>query len=81
MENIKNNDSLSPASLALFVELAKSAGDWGGQPLFEGSDSERGNLTDLKKKGLVTTFEDRGDSFIIFTEAGTALAADKGISL
>ena len=79
MENI--NNSLSPASLALFIELANKAGEWAGQPLFEGSDAERGNLTDLKKKGLVTTYEDRGDSFIIFTDAGDALALENGISL
>lgn len=72
---------LTPASLALFLDLARDADNWSGTPLIDVTDAERGNLTDLKVKGLLTTFEDRGDAFAVFTDAGNALAAEHGIEL
>lgn len=77
----RNQPNLSPASLSLFLLLARSAGDWGGQPLFDGTNAERGNLTHLKIAGLLTTFSDEGCSFVQFTEAGKALAATNEIDL
>jgi hypothetical protein len=75
----------TPASLELFLSLANDAANWSGIPLLGGNvatDKQlRGNLTDLKKKGLLTTFKDEGEIWVHFTEAGKALAAEHGISL
>lgn len=43
--------------------------------------SDRGNLTQLKRAGLLTTESDAGDEYIIFTEAAVTLAAKHGITL
>lgn len=73
--------NLTAASTALFTALAVDADNWGGNPLVDVTEAEKGNLTDLKAKGLLTTFTDRGDSFASFTPEGRALAADLGIEL
>lgn len=76
---------LTPASLALFTAYAKDAGNWNGTPLIGGNVPEskeaRGNLTDLKKKGLITTFHDEGCDWLSFTEAGIAFALTLGITI
>lgn len=69
---------LTPDSLALFDALAADAGDWSGTPLIECSPAERGNLSDLKRKGLLTTFEHDGDLFAHFDPAGVALGDARG---
>lgn len=81
--------NLTPASLALFLAYAKDAANWSGTPLVgvdgnvsgsaEAARAERGNLTQLKRAGLITTFRDRGDEFIDFTEEGCAFARSHGI--
>jgi hypothetical protein len=71
--------NLTPASLALFLSLASSAADWAGEPLFEGDNAARGNLTHLKVTGLIETYTDDGCTFCIFTPAGKSLAASHGI--
>jgi len=77
--------SLTPDSLALFLAYADDAGNWSGNPWVDGnislSAAGRGNLTDLKRKGLLETQTDDGDAYIIFTDAGKALAAAHGIDL
>jgi hypothetical protein len=77
--------NLTPTSLALFLAYADDAGNWSGNPWVDGNISldaaGRGNLTDLKRKGLLITQEDDGDAFIIFTPAGVALAAEHGIDI
>jgi len=79
---------LSDGGLELFTDLAEDAGNWSGQPLFGGNvgcdPSDRGWLTELKKKGLVTTFADDEDSslsWVVFTDAGRALADKLGTTL
>lgn len=72
---------LTQDSLALFLSLVEDAPNWSGTPLVSVSPKERGNLTHLKMAGLLTTFEDRGDAFAVFTEAGIALAAEHGHDL
>jgi hypothetical protein len=76
---------LTPASLDLFLAYADDAGNWSGHPWVDGNVSPgaagRGNLTDLKRKGLITTGTDAGDPYVIFTDAGKALAAEHGIDL
>lgn len=72
---------LTEASLALFKALADDAANWSGTPPAWVSKEERGNLTQLKRAGLLTTFVDEGDPFAQFTDAGIAFAAEQGIDL
>jgi hypothetical protein len=73
--------NLTPASLALFLALANDAGNWNGTPLLDISNKERGNLTDLKKNGLVKTFKDEGCDWVSFTAEGKTFAASNGVDL
>lgn len=76
---------LTPASLELFLKFARDAGNWSGTPLvggnFEFTAADRGNLTDLKVKGLVRTFRDEGHDWVEFLPAGRELAAAHGIKI
>ena len=75
--------TLTAASLALFLEYANDAGNWGGTPLVGGNvtmdAAAKGNLTDLKKNGLLTTFREEGEMWINFTEAGMELMRAHGV--
>lgn len=77
--------NITDTSLALLLAYAADAGNWGGTPLVGGnvggSKEERGNLTQLKKAGLVTTFNHDSHLWLSFTAAGKKLAADHGIKL
>lgn len=78
--------TLTEASKKLFLELAKDAPNWGGTPMFTGTKAETGNLTDLKKKGLITTQDEprRGQETLIwvdFTVEGKALAKELGAEI
>ena len=76
--------NITEASLKVFMAYAKDAGNWNGTPLVGGnvggSKEERGNLTQLKRAGLIETFQDDG-LWISFTEAGRALADENGINI
>jgi hypothetical protein len=76
---------LTERSLQLFLDYASDAGNWGGTPLIGGNvgggREDTGNLTHLKKAGLITTAADGQAVFIYFTEAGRALAAEHGIEI
>jgi hypothetical protein len=75
-------DALTPASLDLFLGFAEDASNWSGSPLVTVTPAQRGNLTDLKVKGLIETWEDEDTCvFAIFTRAGLALAAEHGFDL
>lgn len=81
-----NATPITDTSLNLFLEYARDAANWNGTPLIGGNvggtAADRGNLTQLKQAGLITTFSDRpGDHFIEFTTAGQALAAEHGIKI
>jgi hypothetical protein len=67
--------NLTPATRDLFSDLWNARHDWNGMPLFEGGKTERGNLTHLKKLGLVTSTVDEGCTFVMFTEAGREAGA------
>lgn len=73
--------SLTPASLALFLDLVEDAPNWSGSPMVSVTPQQKGNLTHLKQAGLLDTFVDEGISFALFTEAGVALAAEHGHDL
>lgn len=76
---------MSEPCKALFLAYAKDAVNWSGTPLVGGNvrqgEAENGHLTHLKKLGLLITFRDDGDSWIEFTPAGKALAAESGVFL
>ena len=72
---------LTEASKAVFVKYANDAGNWSGMPMLDGNKEERGNLTDLKRKKLITTFRDEGIDWVSFTDLGVAYAATLGITI
>lgn len=76
---------ITDASRVLFLELAKDAGNWGGTPPTDGNveigSAGRGNLTQLKRAGLLTTFRSDGDTWIDFTQAGKDYAIAQGVDL
>lgn len=72
--------NLTADSLALFDRLANDAPNWSGSPMVDVSPAERGNLTQLKRAKLLTTFVDEGIAFADFTPAGVALATERGIT-
>jgi hypothetical protein len=67
---------MTPATAKLFKELCEDACNWAGFPMIDVNASTRGNLTDLKKMGLITTFKDDGILWADFTEAGKAKAKE-----
>ena len=76
--------TLTPASHELFMAYAEDAGNWSGTPLVGGNvpatKEATGNLTDLKRKGLLTTWEDVNEVWIRFTDEGVAYAAQHGVA-
>lgn len=76
---------LTPASQALFNALAEDSPNWSGTPPTDGnvgmSKEGRGNLTQLKRAGLVTTFSDEGVTWVCFTDKGVALARQQGFQM
>ena len=79
-----NKIDLTEASRVLFVALVKDAGNWAGMPMWGGnvggSKEDRGNLTDLKKKGLVRTQQDEGCEWVTFTDLGREFASSLGLA-
>lgn len=76
---------ITETSKQLFIDFAKDAGNWSGMPLVGGnvasSKELRGNLTQLKRAKLVGTQADEGQTWLYFTDAGIAYAAELGIDL
>ena len=72
-------------SLELFLAYARDAGNWSGSPLVGGnvggSQEDRGNLTQLKRAGLIRTTSGNGENWVVFTEAGHALAREHGVTI
>lgn len=77
--------AMTKDSLDLFRSLAFDAGNWSGTPCWGanvgGSKTDRGNLTDLKRKGLLYTVREDGDEWVHFTPEGKALALTFGVTL
>jgi len=77
-----DNIDITQASRDLFFEFARDAINWNGQPLVNGnvqmSREQRGNLTQLKRAGLLTTDTDEGCIWVQFTEVGVAFARLNG---
>ena len=77
---------LTPKSHDLFMAFAEDADNWSGTPHVGcnvGLNAEtRGNLTHLKKAGLIyTTVCSEGQLWLSFTDAGKEYAARHGITL
>jgi len=78
--------TITQQSKTLFISYVESAPDWGGMPLVGGNviiseQVDKGNLTHLKKLGLVETqvFEDDPRcTWLIFTRAGKMYAETLG---
>ena len=85
LHGYEQKTKLTPTSHYLFMDLAQDAGNWSGTPLVGGNvgmDAQlRGNLSDLVQKGLVRVFKSDGLSWVDFTEAGKAYAAERGVDL
>lgn len=77
--------NITAQSLDLFLDYARDAGNWGGCPLVGGnvggSKEDRGNLTQLKRAGLITTFKCDGETWVEFTAAGKSLAEGHGVEM
>ena len=76
--------TITEQSKKVFLAYAEDAANWSGTPLVGGNvggtREERGNLTQLKRAGLITTFESEG-TWVRFTDAGKAFARENGIEL
>ena len=74
---------ITDESMRVFLAYAADACNWSGTPMVGGnvggSKEERGNLTQLKRAKLITTFRDGGNDWLNFTDAGIALAAQHNI--
>lgn len=77
--------NLTAASHEVFMTYAYDAGNWSGNPWvsvgnIQITKEQRGNLSDLVKKGLIQIQEcGWGQAFIEFTEAGKQYAAANDI--
>src|SRR5687767_14304244 len=77
--------AITAQSLDLFLAYARDAGNWSGTPLVGGNvggtTEDRGNLTQLKRAGLIKTFRYEGETWVEFTAQGNELAAAHGVKL
>ena len=82
---MEKQNNITETSLQVFLMYAKDAGNWGGTPLIGGNvgggKEERGNITQLKQAGLIRTEQADGCSWVFFTDAGKAFAAQHGITV
>ena len=58
--------TITPASLTLLLAFVADSGNWSNNPMVDVSEAEKGNLTHLKKVGLVATFKDEGIDWLSF---------------
>lgn len=77
--------NITETSKKLFLDYASDAGNWSGTPLVGGnvggSKEDRGNLTQLKRAGLLTTDVSEGLTWVYFTEAGFKYARENGVEM
>ena len=70
------NTKLTADSLSLLLTLIRDSGNWSNSPLVDLSAAEKGNLTHLKKAGLVRTSRSDGCDFITFLFASGDVVTD-----
>lgn len=80
--------TLTKDSHEVFMTYAADASNWGGRPLvakgnIDCTNEMRGNLSDLKQKGLCCFDYDYAsrDNAMVFTAEGEAYAAAHGVEL
>jgi hypothetical protein len=78
--------NLTEKSIELFRFYADDAANWSGNPWLNGNRTftkeDRGNLTQLKKAGLLRTARDSEfGEYIVFTKEGIEYAATLGIEM
>lgn len=90
---LPNGKVITAESKRVFVNYAEDAPNWSGGPMVGGNTGgykeERGNLTQLKRAGLIVTEETRDrrngricvDHWVYFTPAGIYYAGKLGIDL
>ena len=73
--------NLTQASKAMFLDFAYWAPHYNGYAMVDVlTNAEKGNLTDLKKKGLLQTDESDGIEWVQFTKKGIELLVKYGVS-
>jgi len=83
---MQDTASLTPASLELFRAVANEKANFGDDPYLEDmppmSHADNGNMTDLKKRGLIEVYETSyGKHIIKITAEGTKLALSIGVDI
>lgn len=77
--------NLPVKSAEFFEDLANDAGNWSGNPYFDGNvaagRSAAGMVRKLVEVGLIESGDDDGHAFAIFTDKGVEAAAKIGIDL
>src|SRR5271168_3389706 len=78
--------ALTPASLELFRSIADEKARFGDDPYLEDmppmSHADNGNMTDLKKRGLINVYEtDYGKHMVKVTTEGAKLALSLGLDI
>jgi hypothetical protein len=77
--------NITEESRRVFLMYAEDACNWSGNvPIggnVGGSAQERGNLTQLKRAGLITTFDYDGWTWVAFTDSGRDYAKENGIEI
>ncbi len=77
---------ITEQSKQLFIAYVQDAPNWNGTPMIGGNVSilgekeDRGNLPQLKRAKLITTFSDNGGRYVSFTVEGKAYAAELGLA-
>lgn len=72
--------NITEKSLQLFIAFAGDAANWNGTPLVSLTAAQRGNLVQLKKAGLVRTFESDGQTWLAFTALGYTFGCEQSES-
>ena len=73
---------LTPGSSAFLVKLFQDAPNWSGQPMLDFvTPADKGNITDLKRKKLISTNVEEGCTFVWFHDEARSIAAAFGIDL
>lgn len=78
-----NAKDLTSRSRELFIEYVKDSPNWNGAPCVGcnvgGSKEDRGNLTHLKRAGLIVIERANGQAWIYFTSKGKTFAEELGL--
>jgi hypothetical protein len=76
-----NKCEMTAETWDLFKDIVGDMGNWSGTPPCYNhiTAARRGNLADLKKRGLVSTFESDGEEWISVEAPGLSLARELGL--